>query len=134
MKVFTLALLLPVLASAGTYTPTASDVAHSGNLSSEKAQYTQADGIVHVAGAVTLGSDSTEELTKVRISLPVSSDLEAANDCHGTLGEAQYYNVGSVEANAANDAVVISLSASIADGSFSQPIHVFFSFDCEVKE
>ncbi len=129
-----LLVLISSTAFAGTYTPTVADVQHSGNLSSEKAQYYQVGSIVHVSGAVTAGSDNSSELTKISISLPVASDLGSSLDCHGTLGEADNFNVGTVSADPTNDKVIISFLASVSDMSFSQPLYINYSFDCEVIE
>jgi hypothetical protein len=121
-------------ASAGTYTPSVTAVQHAGNLSSEKAQYTVQDGIVRVTGKVSVGSDDYAELTKVRISLPVSSALTEASDCHGNMTEDNFFNVGVVNADPDNDAVIISYKAYASDETFSIITDIHYSFSCEVKE
>lgn len=129
-----LALLISGIANAGTYIPTATAVAHAGNVSSDKAQYSVTDGIMTVSGMVSVGSDDYAELTKVRISLPVSSNLENANDCHGNITEDNFFNVGIVKADPDNDAVIISYKAYAFDETFSIITDIHYTFKCEVKE
>lgn len=128
------ALLISSTAHAGTYTPNATAVAHAGNVSSDKAQYSVTDGIVTVSGKVSVGSDDYAELTKVRISLPVSSNLENVNDCHGNMTEDNFFNVGVVNADPDNDAVIISYKAYASDETFSIITDIHYTFKCEVKE
>lgn len=129
-----LAIMLPALSHAGTYTPTATDVAHASTSSVAVAKYYVTDGIVHIAGSITVASDDSMNLTEVLLTLPVSSALTNADDCHGTLGEAEYYNTGSVSADAASDKLKLKFLASISDISFAIPLEIKFSVDCEVKE
>lgn len=135
MKTIILILLLASNAFAATYTPTVTSVAHAGNLSANKAQYYTADSgnIVEISGSMTVGSDSSEELTKIRVTLPLSSNLTSVQDCHGTVGEAEFFNTGSVEADPANDAVVVKFLSSRSDETFSYTMDLNFKVTCEVK-
>lgn len=127
------ALLVPALSQASVYTPTVTNVAHAGNLSASKAQHSRANNVMRVSGSVTVASDSGTELTQVRVSLPIASNLTDVEDCHGVLGEAANFNTGAVKADPATDSVIIEFLASVSDASFSYPLKVNFTFDCEVK-
>lgn len=138
MKTVILIAILLVLtpsAFAATYTPTITNVQHAGNLSANKAQYFTADSgnIVQVTGSIQVGSDSSEEITKIRVTLPVSSALTSAADCHGTIGEAEFFNTGSIEADAANDAITLKFLSSRSDETFSYVMELNFVATCEVK-
>lgn len=136
MKILVIAIflsLISIITYADTYTPTVTNVAHAGSPTASKAQYSQKDNIVHIAGSITVGPDSWEELTKVRITLPVTSNLTDVEDCHGVLGEAEYYNTGSVEADPTNDAFIIKFRASVSDELNSFALKVNFQVDCEIK-
>lgn len=126
-------LTLPVFSA--TYTPTITNVQHAGNLSANKAQYFTADSgnIVQITGSVQVGSDSSEELTKIRVTLPLSSALTGTQDCHGTIGEAEFFNTGSVEADAANDALTLKFLSSRSDETFGYVMELNFTATCEVK-
>jgi hypothetical protein len=128
------AIFVAAPALAGTYTPTATAVAHAQVNSVSVAKYYSVDGIVHIAGKLNLASDDNFALTKVRLSLPVSSALTSADDCHGVLGESENFNVGTVSADAANDEIEISFMSSLSAIDFSLPLDVKFTVDCEIKE
>lgn len=142
MKLVLVAILsiLSVTVFAGTYTPTVANVQYvfPASIVSHKAQYSQANGIVHVAGSVELQADSDAMFSPpaiVSVSLPVSSALASEYDCNGVVGEAPHYNVGSIKADPSSGKVLLMFNPSVASSVYdpnSDILHLYYQFDCEV--
>lgn len=69
---------------AGTYTPTLTNVANLDSSSAFECQYMRVDTVVTVSGKVTIDPTTTLTDTQLGISLPISSNLGAEEDCAGT--------------------------------------------------
>jgi hypothetical protein len=125
-------------AFAGSYTPTVSNVQYSYAITSHKAVYSVANGVVHVAGAVTATFDdaflsASPSVAKMLISLPVSSSLGSQYDCAGVVGEGPLYNIGHIEADAASDKALLVINPSLsATPPDEAPLTLRYEFDCDV--
>ena len=70
--------------ASGTYTPTLTNVANLDSSTPIQCQYLRVGSIVHVTGGVTVDPTAgAPTLTRLGISLPIASNLGAAEDCAG---------------------------------------------------
>lgn len=72
-----------VIALSGTYTPTLTNVANVAASTAYECQYLRVANMVHVTGKVDVDPTTTATLTQLGISLPVASNLGAAEDLAG---------------------------------------------------
>lgn len=72
-----------VTATSSTYTPTLTNVANVAASTAYECQYLRVGSMVHVTGKVDVDPTTTATLTQVGISLPVASNLGAAEDLAG---------------------------------------------------
>lgn len=70
--------------ASGTYTPTLTNVANVAASTAYKCQYTRTASVVTVSGKVDVDPTLAATSTQLGISLPVASNLAAAEDCAGT--------------------------------------------------
>lgn len=70
--------------AASTYTPTLTNVANLDGSVTSEFQYIRVGNTITVSGAVEVNPTLTATSTKLGISLPVASNIGAAEDCSGT--------------------------------------------------
>lgn len=70
--------------NSGTYTPTLTNVANLAASTAYQCQYMQVGDVVTVSGRVDIDPTLATTSTQLGISLPVASNLGAAEDCAGT--------------------------------------------------
>jgi len=74
---------IPTLAF-GTYTPTLTNVANLDGSTAYECQYMRVGGVVTVSGKVDIDPTAATTLTRLGISLPIASNIGAAEDVGGT--------------------------------------------------
>lgn len=74
---------IPTLDS-GTYIPTLTNVANLTASTPHTSQYLRVGSVVTVSGQLEMDPTSSATLTQLGISLPISSDFSATNQCGGT--------------------------------------------------
>lgn len=93
--------------NSGTYTPTGTNVANAGTITSDGAQWLRVGNVVTVSGKMQVLPTAGSTLTRIRITLPVASALSEALvfECVGVAGvsSASAHAPGVVIANIAND-------------------------------
>jgi hypothetical protein len=72
---------LPI--TAGTYTPTLTNVANLDGSTAYECQYLRVGSVVTVSGKVDVNPTAGAVQTRLGISLPVASDFGAEEDCGG---------------------------------------------------
>lgn len=112
--------------TSGTYTPTLTAVLNVAATSAPSGYYMRIGPVVHVAGYFQMDPTTGSTLTKVGISLPVSSTLGAASNCSGwgnrdTGGATMNFGriVGDAANNRAEWQVTIDADAANRDTYFS---------------
>lgn len=70
--------------ASGTYTPTLANVANIAASTAYQCQYTRTGNVVMVSGKVDVDATLAATSTQLGISLPIASNLGAAEDCAGT--------------------------------------------------
>jgi hypothetical protein len=113
--------------AAGTYTPTLTNVANLDASTAYQCQYLRVGNIVTVSGKVDADPTAGATLTQLGISLPIASNLGAAEDCAGA-GHGQVINEGtSIVGDAANNRAEMSwVPNNVANAGY------FFTFTYEV--
>lgn len=90
--------------TSGTYTPTLTIVANLDGVTAYQCQYDRVANVVTVSGKIDVNPTLTATTTTVGISLPVTSNLGAAEDCAGTAVASDIAGQsGVIMADAAND-------------------------------
>jgi len=99
---------------AGVYSPTSSILANlDGTPSASEAQYLRVGNTVTVSGRVTMNPTLTATATSFDLTLPVATNLGAAEDCAGTAFCGAIAGMGAeVIGSAANDKAVVQFIAS----------------------
>ena len=93
-----------VTTAAGVYTPGITLVANLDAATSYECQYMQVGTIVNVSGRVDMDPTLSATSTKLGISLPVASNLGAAEDCSGMAFASGIAGQGAaIVADATND-------------------------------
>jgi hypothetical protein len=107
---------------SGTYTPTLTAVSGVSSLTANPCQYIRVGNVVTVSGSIS-GTDSIASCA-VGVTLPIASNLTAANQCSG----AGIYSGGgvpiSVAGDATNDRAHLQWIVNGSSGSFT----AFFTF------
>lgn len=98
---------VPTLAS-GTYTPTLTNVANVSSSTAALARYTRIGDNVTVYGRASIDPTSTAVSTKIRISIPVASDLGNDSDLAGVaVGDLSDESAGHIVADYTNNEAVL---------------------------
>lgn len=98
---------LPTLDS-GTYTPSATNVANVSSSSPQTARWVRVGDQVTVYGRISIDPITTATSTRVRVSLPVASNLGSSNDLAGVcVGDLSDESAGHIVADTANDEAII---------------------------
>lgn len=112
--------------AAGAYTPTLTNVA---NLTSTayQCQYMRVGNVVTVSGKADVDPTLAATLTQLGISLPIASNLGAAEDCAGTAFASGIAGQGAaIRGDAANDrAEMVWISGDITN----QPMYFTFTYE-----
>lgn len=72
-----------LLIDAGTYTPTLTSVSNIDSTTVYALQYMRIGSIVNVAGRVDIDATSATTLTRVGVSLPVTTNFTSSGNCGG---------------------------------------------------
>ncbi|RIK79130.1 MAG: hypothetical protein DCC67_10840 [Planctomycetota bacterium] len=93
---------------AGVYTPILTDIENIANFDAYECQYLRVGNTVTVSGQADIEPDDPNTATRVRISLPVVSNLSSGADCSGTAAGTAYAAIqgiisGQIYGDAANN-------------------------------
>lgn len=108
--------------ASGTYTPTRSaEVNMDGNVTTTEAQYMRVGSTVTVSGRFTADPTLTATATSFEITLPIASNIGAAEDVAGVAFCGNIASMGAaITGSAANDTAVISwVSTDITSQTWS---------------
>lgn len=123
----TSALSTLVGALAGSvYTPTLTNVANLDGSTAYECQYMRVGGTVVVSGKVDVNPTAPAALTQLGISLPIASNLGAAEDCAGTAFASGIAGQGAaIRGDVANDRAEMAwISADVTN----QPMYFIFAY------
>lgn len=76
--------VLPKGIYSGTYTPTLTGVANVSSTSDPHGTFSRVDNVVHVAVVFAVTATSASTMTKIEVSLPITSNLAGVGDLAGT--------------------------------------------------
>ncbi|HJQ58120.1 MAG TPA: hypothetical protein VJ890_14530 [Vineibacter sp.] len=89
---------------SGTYTPTLTNVANlDGTPTAYESTYVRIGNVVHVFGRLDADPTAGSTLSQIGISLPVSSNFSALEQCAGTINGVNATEPGMIWADTAND-------------------------------
>lgn len=108
------------------YTPTLTNVANLDGSTAYECQYMRVGGTVVVSGKVDVNPTAPAALTQLGISLPIASNLGAAEDCAGTAFASGIAGQGAaIRGDVANDrAEMVWISADVTN----QPMYFTFAY------
>lgn len=110
------------LAISAVYTPTVTDVANAGTISTTGFRYSRIGDIVTVAGGLQAAITTISVLTQISITLPVASNFGNFYECSGS-GTAEINSGGAnivpvtVRADTTNDVILLSFIPSTASSN-----------------
>jgi hypothetical protein len=111
---------------ASTYTPTLSNVANLDASTAYECQYARIASFVVVSGKVAVDPTLAATLTKLGISLPVASNLGAAEDCAGVAFASGIAGQGAaIVADPTNDRAQLEF---ISGDMTNQPMFFIFAY------
>lgn len=111
---------------SGVYTPTLTNVANLGASTPYQCQYTEIGSVVIVSGKVDVDPTAPAALTQLGISLPIASNIGAAEDCSGTAFASGVAGQGAaILGDAANNRAEMDW---IAGDITNQPMSFIFSY------
>lgn len=111
----------------GTYTPTLTNVANLDASTAYQAQYTRMGNVVIVSGKVDIDPTLTATATQLGISLPIASNIGAAEDCSGTAFAPGIAGQGAaIVGDAANNRAEMQW---VATDVTNQAMHFIFSYE-----
>lgn len=112
--------------AAGIYTPTLTNVTNVFASTAYQCQYLRVGAVVLVSGKLDIDPTTTLTSTKLGISLPVASNLGAAEDCGGVAFASAIANQGAaILGDAANDRAQLEY---IAADVTNQPMYFSFTY------
>lgn len=113
--------------ASGTYTPTLTGVANVAASTAYQCQYMRVGSVVTVSGKVDVDPTAPAAATQLGISLPVASNLGAAEDCAGTAFAPAIAGQGAaILGDAANNRAEMNwVSADITN----QPMYFTFTYE-----
>lgn len=113
-------------ATSGTYTPTLTNVTNVGASTAYQCQYFQVNNVVTVTGKVDI-DPTAGGLAQLGISLPVASNLGAAEDCAGVAFASGIAGQGAaILGDATNNRAEMNF---IAVDTTNQPMYFSFSYE-----
>lgn len=106
-------------ADAGVYTPTLTNVANVAASTAYECQYMRIGTVVTVSGKVDIDVTLTATATQLGLSLPIASNLGAAEDCSGVAFAPAIAGLGAaIYGDTTNDVAQIEyISTDIANRS-----------------
>lgn len=112
--------------ASGVYTPTLTGVANVAASTAYECQYMQVGSTVTVSGRVDVDPTLTATSTELGVSLPVASNLGAAEDCAGVAFASGIAAQGAaIRGDAANNrAEMVWIAADVTN----QPMYFVFSY------
>lgn len=112
---------------SGTYTPTLTNVANLAASTAYQCQWLRVDNIVSVSGKVDVDPTLAATATQLGISLPVTSNLGAQEDCAGTAFASGIAGQGAaILGDAANNRAEMNwISGDITN----QPMYFIFQYE-----
>lgn len=113
--------------ASGTYTPTLTNVANLAASTAYQCQYLRVGTVVTVSGKVDVDPTLAATSTQLGISLPIASNLGAAEDCAGTAFSPTIAGQGAaILGDAANNRAQMEwISGDITN----QPMYFTFSYE-----
>lgn len=116
--------------NSGTYTPTATNVSNCAAITMDGAQWLRVGNIVTVSGRAQITPTAGATLTRLRITLPVSSNFTDSStnvECIGTVGvvSASADNAGIIQADTTNDQAQIHFYSV---GTGANIVHFHFTY------
>lgn len=113
--------------ASGTYTPTLFNVANLAASTAYQCQYMQVGNVVTVSGKVDIDPTLAATLTRLGISLPVASNIGAAEDCAGVAFASGIASQGAaILGDAANDRAQLEY---ISTDITNQPMYFQFQYE-----
>jgi hypothetical protein len=113
---------------SGTYTPTLTNVANLDGSTAYQCQYMRLGNVVTVSGKVDINPTLTATSTQLGISLPVASNLGAAEDCAGTAVSPTIAGMsGAILGDTTNDRAQLQFMSSDINSNA-----MYFTFTYEV--
>jgi hypothetical protein len=87
----------------GVYTPTLTGVANVAASTAYSCQYVRVGDVVIVSGKLDLDPTAATTLTQLGISLPVTSNIGAEEDCAGSAGSPVILSGAAIRGDAGNN-------------------------------
>ena len=114
------------VATSGTYTPTLTGVANVSASTAYQCQYMRIGTVVTVSGKLDIDPNLTATSTQLGISLPIASNIGAAEDCAGTAFASAIAGQGAaILGDSGNDRAQMQfISADITN----QPMYFTFTY------
>jgi len=111
---------------SGVYTPTLTNVANLDASTAYECQYSRVGNVVYVSGKVDVDPTAPAAATQLGISLPIASNLGAAEDCGGVAFASGIAGQGAaIRGDAANNrAEMVWVSGDVTN----QPMYFSFSY------
>jgi len=99
---------------SGTYTPTLTSVTNIGASTAFQCQYMRVGNVVTVSGKVNIDPTTSGILTELGMSLPVASDITAAQNIGGTFAysDATTGNAGLIRGATSTDTAIFEITPS----------------------
>lgn len=111
---------------SGVYTPTLTNVANLAASTAYQCQYTEIGSVVIVSGKVDVDPTAPAALTQLGMSLPIASNIGAAEDCGGTAFASGIAGQGAaILGDAANNRAEMDW---VAADVTNQPMFFIFSY------
>jgi len=99
---------------SGTYTPTLTSVTNIGASTAFQCQYMRVGNVVTVSGKVSIDPTTSSILTELGMSLPVASDITAAQNIGGTFAcsDSTTGNAGLIRGATSTDTAIFEITPS----------------------
>lgn len=102
--------------TSGTYTPTLTGVANVAASTAYACQYLRVGNVVTVSGRFDLDTTTASVFTQLGISLPIASDITAANQCGGVAGNGAIDGLsGDIRGDATNNRAEFAVTTTNTD-------------------
>lgn len=123
-----------VTLSSGVYTPTATGVTNMGTASPFSSQYMRVGNTVTVSGKVNVDPTSASTLTRLRLTLPIASDIQNDEDVAGIMqcfdaANNAFQETGVVRGDGTNNEAFLEFHCGSNAGSRA----VFFHFSYQIQ-
>lgn len=113
--------------ASGSYTPTLTNVANVAASTAYQAQWIRVGNVVTVSGKVDVDPTASATLTQLGLSLPIASNIGAAEDCSGTAHASAIASQGAaILGDATNDRAQMDW---IAGDVTNQPMYYTYTYE-----